>query len=456
PGGLPLPAKPLPDPLLGLLQAITARLPRNWPALHLLATDRSAPSDRAGAAAPSLRLVGHARPDMGLGANLAMTAKALAAGGTASLALSADNGLEPLLGAPRPATPLRHLRRAATILHLNADRLPPALLHRRLAEATRTPAVNIGFLLWEFDQLPEAHALAVEMLDEIWAPTPFVAEAYRPAAERAGTALTVVGKAVLDGPVAPLGRPGLGLPEGAFLFLTSFDFHSSVERKNPLALVRAFQAAFPKGGRGARDVALAIKTTEVLRGHWGDPHAQWPAIEAAAAADPRIVLLKGRTDGATYRAILKAADAYVSPHRAEGFGYGPAEAMLRECPVIATDWSGTTAFCTARTAFPVPFRKVPVRPGETILPVPGASWAEIDHDALVETLRHVAGDTASRRARALAGAALMRGTYGLEAHAARLTARLDALGVLHPTAASAERAAEKRERRPQAPKRSAA
>ncbi|MEM9762466.1 MAG: hypothetical protein AAF968_08155 [Pseudomonadota bacterium] len=456
PGGLPLPAKRLPEPLLELLNGITARVPKSHPPLHLPPTREGASLDGAGTATQPLHLVGHARQDMGLGANLAMTAEAVAAGGIASLPLSADNGLEPMVGTPRPATPLRPLRRAATILHLNADRLPPALLHRRLAEASRNPALNIGFLLWEFDRLPEAHGLAVEMLDEIWAPTPFVAEAYRPAAERAGTALTVVGKAVLDGPVAPLGRAELGLPEGAFLFLTSFDFHSSVERKNPLALVRAFQAAFPKEARGARDIALAIKTTEVLRGHWGDPHGQWPAIEAAAAADPRIVLLRGRTDGATYRAILKAADAYVSTHRAEGFGYGPAEAMLRERPVIATDWSGTTAFCTARTAFPVPFRKVPVRPGETILPVPGASWAEIDHDALVETLRHVIGDTASRRARALAGAALMRGTYGLEAHAARLTARLDALGVLHPATAASERNAENPGGRPRTPNRSAA
>ncbi|MEO0959321.1 MAG: hypothetical protein AAFY66_12825, partial [Pseudomonadota bacterium] len=43
-------------------------------------------------------------------------------------------------------------------------------------------------------------------------------------------------------------------------------------------------------------------------------------------------------------------------------GLDPAEAMLRERPVIATDWSGTQAFCTQHTSFPVPCRAVPLRP----------------------------------------------------------------------------------------------
>src|SRR3712207_8618002 len=41
-------------------------------------------------------------------------------------------------------------------------------------------------------------------------------------------------------------RDDLGLPEG-FVFLFVFDYHSVFERKNPLALVEAFEQAFPEG-----------------------------------------------------------------------------------------------------------------------------------------------------------------------------------------------------------------
>ncbi|MEM7499349.1 MAG: glycosyltransferase [Pseudomonadota bacterium] len=431
PGGLPAPGRTMPEALLSLFKRMMRGAPDIAGALGAPAPG-SAARQQDGGDAP-LFLIGHANRDMGLGANLAMTADALATAGVAATALSADNGLE-ALPMPHCTTIRRHAGQPAAILHLNADRVPPVLLHRRLAGG-RQPLLAIGFLLWEFERLPEAHALAVEMLHEIWAPTPFVAEAYAEAAARAGTTLRVMGKAVLDGPVAALNRATLGLPAEPFLFLASFDMHSSVERKNPLALVRAFQDAFPTKGAGASDVALAIKTTDVLRGHWGDPHDQWRAIEAAAAADSRIRLLTGRMTPERYRGLLALADVYVSTHRAEGFGYGPAEAMLRGKPVIVTDWSGTRAFCTERSAFPVPCRRVPVRPGETILPVPGAHWADIDHDALVATLRRVREDPEGRDARAAAGADLIRREYGLTAHAQRLSSRLEALGILTPVEA---------------------
>ncbi|MEO0427782.1 MAG: glycosyltransferase [Pseudomonadota bacterium] len=453
PGGMPEPGKPLPERLRHHLQAVERALATGPSPVDLALAQTSNRGWRSAEEAPpdatigrdeeeAITLVGHGRQDMGLGANLSMSAAALAHAGIQTTALSADNGLEPISsGAARQLPgPRRLLHRAVTLLHLNADRVPPALLHRRLNphQANARPGsepLAIGFLLWEFDRLPEAHRLAVEMLDEIWAPTPFVADVYRAAAEQAGTGLTVIGKAVPDGPLASLARRDFELPEHAFLFLSSFDFHSSIERKNPLALVRAFEDAFPLRATSSRDVGLVLKTTEILRGHWGDPHGQWATIEEAAARDPRIRIVTGRLAAADYRALIAVADAYVSPHRSEGFGYGPAEAMLRERPVIATDWSGTQAFCTQHTSFPVPCRAVPVRPTETILPVPGAHWAEIDHDALVATLLQVATDPLERQRRAAAGAALIRGTYGLDAHAARMTERLEALGALEKSPA---------------------
>jgi ATP-binding cassette subfamily B protein len=52
------------------------------------------------------------------------------------------------------------------------------------------------------------------------------------------------------------------------------------------------------------------------------------ALAAAAAADARIVFLHGTMDRGDVLGLFAACDAYVSPHRAEGFGRTLAEAML--------------------------------------------------------------------------------------------------------------------------------
>lgn len=374
--------------------------------------------------APEITLIGFTEGGSGLAENMRMTCAALGFAGLRPVVRSLEQGLARAEG-PRThggeAAPPALLR-PARLVHVNADLVPQVLLEPRIAAGR--DALNIGFLLWEFGALPEAHRLALDMLDEAWCPTEFVADAYRAAGR---LPVHRIGKAVTLGAVEPVGRAALGLPEGPFLFLVTFDFHSSVERKNPLAAVRAFRRAFPPA---RRDVCLVIKTTDPARGHWGDPNRQWQAILDIARHDARIVILAGVMPRSRYFALMRAADCLVSPHRAEGFGYGPAQAMLLGRPSIVTDWSGTRDFCTEATSFPVPARLIPVRRDETILPVDGAVWAAIDEDALAATMREVAGDPATAGLRAAAGGDLMRQDYSLAAQAARCLGRLRALGIV--------------------------
>jgi glycosyltransferase involved in cell wall biosynthesis len=62
--------------------------------------------------------------------------------------------------------------------------------------------------------------------------------------------------------------------------------------------------------------------------------------------------------------LIRACDAYVSLHRAEGFGLGMVEAMSFGRIVIGTDYSGCTDFLTAQTGYPVPYALRPVLPDE--------------------------------------------------------------------------------------------
>lgn len=189
-------------------------------------------------------------------------------------------------------------------------------------------------------------------------------------------------------------RSAFGLPEDAFLFLYVFDFNSYLARKNPWAALRAFRKAFP---RGDEDVRLVLK---IMNTKADDP--KWCAFAEEASKDRRILLLDGTLDRCDVLGLFAACDAYVSPHRAEGFGRTLAEALLLGKPVVATGYSGNVDFLTEQTGYPVVGRIVPVGIGEYPFGT-GLFWAEPDLDHFAEGMRSVWQDQSQARIRAERG-----------------------------------------------------
>jgi glycosyltransferase involved in cell wall biosynthesis len=145
------------------------------------------------------------------------------------------------------------------------------------------------------------------------------------------------------------------MPEGATVFAASFDPNSDPARKNPLALINAFQMAFPRGG--GDDVRLAIRMNNATN-QFGP--ATLEAMTEAGAGDARITHLLEPMD---YKAVLSfyaSSDVYLSLHRGEGLGLGLMESMALGKPVIATAWSGNMSFMDYSCGCPVRFRKTPV------------------------------------------------------------------------------------------------
>jgi glycosyltransferase involved in cell wall biosynthesis len=307
----------------------------------------------------------------------------------------------------------------AALFHVNADAVCDAILYDKSCRLSN--AYRIGFYLWELDKLPRTHRLGCMVVDEIWTPSEFLRELYSQCTDKK---VTNVKKYVMLSNVAALTR---ATDKSRFKFLTSFDFHSGVERKNPIALVRAFQRAFP---RHRTDVQLTIKTTEFVPDHWGDANGQWLLVKQASAADPRISVIETALSEQEYFCLISNHDCVVSAHRAEGFGYLPAYAMSLGVPVIVTDYSGTRDFCSTETSFPVSFKLIEVRPGEFIADVPGARWADIDIDDLAATLRIVREGGSDVEDRAKRGQQLMRAEYSLDAHARRYKQLLTDRGLL--------------------------
>lgn len=361
----------------------------------------------------NVQIFGIVGDQSGLARNTQMSADAFT-----SLDIPIDVGSKPFNSTWRQASAknLRHLNRPVTLHHVNADKIPSQIL-------AASPSLHIGFVLWELEQIPPSHLLAGKMLDEVWVPSSYVQKIYANASE---CNVVNVGKGFSLPDVKTSDLNEYALNAEHCVFLMCFDAHSSVERKNPLAAVLAFRAAFPDDP----DVRLIIKTTPVSPGHWGDPNGQMQQIREFARRDSRIIVDQRMLPFGMLLSLIKRADCVVSPHRAEGFGYIPAYALWFGRPVIATDYSGTQDICTAETAFPVPYKLIETRIGETITQMESAHWADIEIEALSHTLRKVRNNPVDAQIKALRGQNLLRTKYSPEMQAKRYLERFEALGIV--------------------------
>jgi len=372
---------------------------------------------------PALVIAGFPRTVAGLGENLRMSVQAFSKLDISPILFDVESRTwEKPYASPVSLRGLS-LTRDITLFHLNADSIPQALL------ATRSKRVadsfKIGFLLWELEELPQAHMLGIELLDEIWVPSEFVREAY---AKHSTCPVLNMGKGIqLPDSVVPLERARLGIAEDGFCFLLCCDLGAGLARKNFLAAVRAFQAAFPSAHER---VYLVIKTTDYAKIEWGDSEAQLKQIEKIATFDERIRIITETVRFETLMALIATCDCLVSPHRAEGFGYFPAYAMALSRPVICTDYSGTRDFCDEETAYPVRWSPSPIEEGQFLFCPEGSYWAEIDENHLAERMREVVANPAEAGRRAANGATRVRTLYSMEKLVARYRRRLFELGLV--------------------------
>jgi glycosyltransferase involved in cell wall biosynthesis len=307
--------------------------------------------------------------------------------------------------------------RPVVIVAVNAQDVPALFLRDR--DAILNSCYVVGFFLWETSQAPHVQKLGIALVDEIWAPTKYVAEVYAPFAP-----VTVIGKGLFGDDEWPkLMRKA---EDGPIRFLTVFDFHSSIERKNPSAAVQAFQAAFTDG----ENVELVVKVSNVNPQHPGNASGQWERVCAAAERDKRIRIVTSRYTEEQMQQLMRATSCVVSLHRAEGFGYVLADAMAHGVPVVATAYSGNTDFCDPETSFPVAYRLVPVRSHGAHWERGEAQWAEPDIDSAAGQMQRVYRDYPEALRKAAVGRRAILGKYSTEVFAARLRAGLNA--IRHP------------------------
>lgn len=359
---------------------------------------------------PGVNLYGYIHGQFGLGQTARMYARALLGEGypvavnDAALRIPHacnDHSLSGQLGrgAPYPFN----------LVFVNPD------LFGELAPRLPRDTYTIAFWFWELDTVPAAWQRTLEQVDEVWVSTRFVEDAFRRAT---GKPVVRIPHPIVPQPGADLSRSSFGLDDDAFVFLCSFDFNSSIHRKNPWAVLAAFRAAFD----GAPDnVQLVMKCSNGFR------HPQrLRELMQQAAGDPRILVRDQVLDDAQLHALQETADAYVSLHRAEGLGLGLAESMARGKPVIATAWSGNLDFMNEGNSCLVPFRTVPIRPGEYPF-ADGGTWAEADVPAAAAWMRRLAREPGLAQRIGVQARSDILETMSLQAAATAMRARLQSL-----------------------------
>jgi glycosyltransferase involved in cell wall biosynthesis len=292
-------------------------------------------------------------------------------------------------------------------------------LMQQVGEAFFTDGYTIGAWAWELPRFPERWYDRFAYYDEIWVTTSFIANTLAPISPVPVVRIPPVLRGDTNGRRA-VGRRLLGARADEFVFLFVFDFHSHLARKNPMAAIDAFKAAFqpPAAARlvikcvnAESDTAGLAAMQERARGH-------------------AITIYSGYWSARQMRDLMAACDAYISLHRSEGTGLTITDAMALGKPVIATGWSGNMDFMNVANSFPVRYRLVEIT--ENVGPYRrGESWAEPSIEHAAELMRWVSSHRDEATARGQVARQEIATAYSEAAVAALIQQRLQVIAHRH-------------------------
>lgn len=274
---------------------------------------------------------------------------------------------------------------------------------------------TIGLCPWELPEWPRAVKEYLAPLNEIWAPSGFIEQAF-----------SGFGKPVVRMPLAviPLSAQGdlrdeLGISRESTVFMGAYDSNASYLRKNPLATLQAFNKAFANTKHDAR---LIIKTMNA------ENHAHaWKELHDANRCGDRVIFINECLSPEKNAQLLNTCDAFVSLHRSEGFGRLLAEAMTLGKLLIASNFGGNTDFTTQDTACPVKGRLTPLQNADYLF-AEGQHWFDADTDHAAEIMRSFCESPGHFSDRAIAGKQLVLTQHSLKQVGARAKQRLEMLG----------------------------
>ncbi|MGE0651015.1 MAG: glycosyltransferase family 4 protein, partial [Alphaproteobacteria bacterium] len=273
------------------------------------------------------------------------------------------------------------------IFHLTPSMLPRAVFS--LGRQNFQSTYNIGYWAWETDLLPQESQLAIRYIDAILVPSRFTRGVF---SKYTAKPVLLVPHPVASGSVENNVRESLAIGPNNFLASFVFSFGSSFERKNPLAVVDAFNRAF----ENVDNACLVLKSS-----HGQQYPDELARLHAAIGRSTRIRLIDSIWPTPRVLGLLAESNAFVSLHRCEGFGLPVAEAISLGVPVVTTNWSGNTDFCDPENTYLVSASTTTVdRYHPEFRGLDGAHWAEPDVGHAARCLKAIFDDPVGAKARA--------------------------------------------------------
>lgn len=359
-----------------------------------------------------VNLIGYARAEMGIGESCRIAAKSLDAGnipfgilnytGTNKARMGDLSWGHKEIGEPSYMF---------NVFHLNAEQMMEAYAH--YGDRIFNGRYNIGFWHWELPEFPDEWLENMNLVDEIWVPSTFVADSI---AAKSRVPVVKIPHSIEVKIDEPRSREYFGLPQDPFLFLCMYDLKSYQERKNPMGAIKAFQSAFD---RNDDSVGLVVKVNGL---HDGDKDTD--ILNEIAAGYRNIHFIKQTLSRSDTNALLQAVDSFVSLHRSEGFGLGLAEAMYLGKPVIGTGWSSNIDFMNAYNSCIVDYELIPV--GQDHGPYKKEQlWAEPNLGTAASYMGKIFHDVTFRELIASNGQITIREEFSPQAVSKKIKRRLD-------------------------------
>lgn len=247
---------------------------------------------------------------------------------------------------------------------------------------------NIGYAAWETSKLPKQWPALFNQLNELWVPSQHNVEVFRNSGVHIPIRCVPHTFDVDIDEVAPKTQLIERRNDDEFIFYSIFQW---LERKNPSGLLRAYLTEFTKND----NVTLVLKTFLFNNSRDDERNMIKQVIsdikKRLFLQDwPRMLLI---TDLLPYEEILalhNECDAFVLPHKCEGYGIPIAEAMLMGNPTISTGYGGPLDFVThEETGYLIDYQMTPVYGMPWGIYSGEQSWAEPSVGHLKQLMRYV-------------------------------------------------------------------
>ena len=258
-------------------------------------------------------------------------------------------------------------------------------------------AAVVGRTMFETDALPTGWVARCNTLDALWVPSRFNVESFRRAGVR--VPIHIVPGGIDCTQYTPDG-PALAIPGArGTVFLSVFEWR---RRKGWDVLLRAWSKAFS----ATDDVSLVLRTfvpgqsaTTNSASNIDRTINDFLATECGTSREQiaPIVVYPDLVPESSMPALYRAAHAYVSPTRGEGWGRPFMEAMATALPVITTRWSAHLDYMNDANSLLIDIEGLVPAIDPELTVYRGTSWAEPSVAHLVTLLRSIVADPAAAR-----------------------------------------------------------